>query len=541
MPPTLPPGLTLRGSTTTSPRGRSIAASRAFGPGATIASFGDPTCSIAITDSAQLSQTCNYCLSVTAGVRACAGCRTAAYCTPACQKADWARVHRHECKVFRRVRAEGRHEVLPTPVRALVQVLLRADVRAAMADLEGHVELVHGADPKAMADIELQAMAALHYMDREASARNMAEAVEISCKLRVNSFNRLDVDVGQTGIFVNPALAMVNHSCVPNAFVQFVERAAVLHAYQEIKEGEEIEISYIENTLHRSHRQKALKTRYHFDCSCPRCKDDLDVYQVCQRYPHLELNLFSLTPDLKRLRNPPVKQSTHTDELIRREVEELYPSCSGLLQGLTSEEQLKALKQWWKACAQLRKAELYAVEPLNHVLVEACVYFSKNGNFACSLAISCFLALNSDPYTSPMPFSAQRVKGMLMVAKLLANTAPGDVPSVMSGSGDSLASRISQALSKMDQATMCQMVLTMVVYYGPSAHSTQWQVYHQAKDMLADLESLPGRDIERGLVKAFARNSNGSEERRFIESAVLEPIQQLAGFALEIMVNEFGS
>ena len=38
---------------------------------------------------------------------------------------------------------------------------------------------------------------------------------------------------------------MVNHSCVPNAFVQFVDRRALLKAYQAIKEGEEVEISYI--------------------------------------------------------------------------------------------------------------------------------------------------------------------------------------------------------------------------------------------------------------------------------------------------------
>jgi SET and MYND domain-containing protein len=61
----------------------------------------------------------------------------------------------------------------------------------------------------------------------------------------VNSFNRLDEDVAQNGLFMNPALAMVNHSCTPNAFVQFVGRQALLHAYQEIKKDEEIEISYI--------------------------------------------------------------------------------------------------------------------------------------------------------------------------------------------------------------------------------------------------------------------------------------------------------
>lgn len=61
----------------------------------------------------------------------------------------------------------------------------------------------------------------------------------------MNSFTRADEDLEQTGLFLNPTLAMVNHSCVPNAFVQFVDRKAVIHAYREIQKDEEIEISYI--------------------------------------------------------------------------------------------------------------------------------------------------------------------------------------------------------------------------------------------------------------------------------------------------------
>lgn len=38
---------------------------------------------------------------------------------------------------------------------------------------------------------------------------------------------------------------MVNHSCLPNAYVQFSGRAAVLRASQAIEEGAEVEISYI--------------------------------------------------------------------------------------------------------------------------------------------------------------------------------------------------------------------------------------------------------------------------------------------------------
>lgn len=44
---------------------------------------------------------------------------------------------------------------------------------------------------------------------------------------------------------MHPTLAMVNHSCVPNAIVAFIGRKAFLKALRPIKSGEEIEISYI--------------------------------------------------------------------------------------------------------------------------------------------------------------------------------------------------------------------------------------------------------------------------------------------------------
>ncbi|KAI1482562.1 hypothetical protein F4774DRAFT_280372 [Daldinia eschscholtzii] len=558
----LPDGLILGSPSPT--RGRSVLASKVFSPGAVIAVFahGEGPPSIAIPDNSHLARTCHYCLAIATDqdpnvaspvrVRACTGCRTVYYCSSKCQKADWALAHgRGECKAFRRVRApdpapsekgagkepDPSHLILPTPVRTLVQVLVRPEIQAAMAEMEGHVETVRTTDPDVTwAGMELQARAALHYLNRELSKSNLADAMEILCKLQVNSFNRLDADIGQSGTYFNPALAMVNHSCIPNAFVQFIGRATVLHAYREIKKGEEVEISYIESTLHRSQRQEALKTRYRFDCACPRCKEDLDVYQVCQRYPHLELNLFSLVPDLEKLRNPPVKQHLQSNDSLQKYIEEIYPNCTESLQGVPLPEKAKLLRQRWNMCARLRQAELYAIDPLTQVFVEASIYFCEQANFPYALAVSCFLALNSDPYRGPMPFFGPRVKGMLMVAKLLANTA-ASMPS--GGSAGSLPAKLSEALGKMDQATMCQTILNIVVHYCPAAHSTEWQVYHQAKDLLKDLESLPGREMENAVISAFTTNPTRAEEAEFFKLMVLDPIQKLAGFALEIMDAEF--
>lgn len=200
----LPPGITLSPPSPT--RGRSVLASQTFSPGAVIAVFahGEGAPSIAIPDNSHLARTCHYCLAISSDqnpiatspvhVRACTGCRTVYYCTPACQKADWAFAHgRGECKAFRRIRTpdsassqEGTNPnlmVLPTPVRALVQVLVRPEMQAAFAEMESHLEAVRTDPDMAWAGIEFQARATLHYLNRKVDESNLAEAMEIVCKV----------------------------------------------------------------------------------------------------------------------------------------------------------------------------------------------------------------------------------------------------------------------------------------------------------------------------------------------------------------------
>ncbi|KAI1811267.1 SET domain-containing protein [Poronia punctata] len=551
---TPPDGLLLSGTTTSSPQGRSIIASRTFGPGERIATFSEP--SIAIPDSPHLSTTCSGCLlpataTSSSVVRECTGCRTVAYCSPACQKLDWTvGGHKAECKVLKRVRDEDKGGVLPTPVRALVKVLIN---KPGLVDgLEGHVDLFRGGGGggkgKVWEDMELQAMAGVYYMGKEKSARVVMEAVEVLCKLQVNSFNRLDEDVDQTGLFLNPVLAMVNHSCVPNAFVQFVGRTAVLHAFQEIKEGEEIRISYIDCNTPLSTRQQALKTQYHFTCSCPRCSEDLDVYQVSRRYPHLDLNNLSLAPEIQL----PITGMNPLDKGVRSTAEETYSWCSKPIPLIrNNDDKQTQLCQRWKAIKPLRdsKVPAYAIEPMPSILTEASIYFAERDEFAFSLVIACFLATKVDCFKFPAPFAPHRVKGLLMIAKLLANVAADStITNTTSTSTTSTKNtkgkektkeKIIQILRETDHPTICQVLLELVVRYAYS--KDEWKVAREAKDLLDDLEEiLPGREKSDMLVIAFLRNPDGKEERRFFEMAVLKIVRDLAGLLGEVMDGEFG-
>ena len=63
--------------------------------------------------------------------------------------------------------------------------------------------------------------------------------------MNVNSFRITDASGEDIGIGFDPLLGMANHSCAPNASLEFDGRVATLTALEHIDEGEEVTISYI--------------------------------------------------------------------------------------------------------------------------------------------------------------------------------------------------------------------------------------------------------------------------------------------------------
>jgi SET and MYND domain-containing protein len=64
---------------------------------------------------------------------------------------------------------------------------------------------------------------------------------------------------------------LLNHSCDPNAVVGFDQGTIFVKALRPIKDGEQISISYIDNTNPFAVRQKELLDRYFFNCTCSKC------------------------------------------------------------------------------------------------------------------------------------------------------------------------------------------------------------------------------------------------------------------------------
>lgn len=166
-------------------RGRSLTSQQAHAPGALIATFTDPL--LVLPNGPSAKAVCNHCLAHHVPVKACTGCKAVVYCGGACQKANWGLVHRLECRVFKRVRSSVDRDWLPTPVRALVQVLLRWDadagLRAAVGRLEGNVEGFRKRE-EVWKDIGLQAYGGMAYAGRKENDDELHMARDILCKVR---------------------------------------------------------------------------------------------------------------------------------------------------------------------------------------------------------------------------------------------------------------------------------------------------------------------------------------------------------------------
>ncbi|OIW35588.1 SET domain-containing protein, partial [Coniochaeta ligniaria NRRL 30616] len=548
----------LRRTTTPSPsRGRGLVATATFPPGSAIAVFPNPL--LCLPDGDHVRRVCDWCLvpgslttspssaspsstsaaQVERKLSLCTRCRYVSYCSRKCQSAAWKAVHKLECPALCRIK-DGKWFV-PTPVRAAMQLLLRLRqndraVRDAIGDVPGEGEKegvllsnVEGfreyGDGTVWKDLGAQAAAALRFSGMEGEGEAAAEGVKrVLCMLQTNAFDRRDEDVGAAGVFLDADLAMANHSCVPNAYVVFVGRTAVLRAEREIREGEEVEISYIDNTLSKEERHKALRL-YHFECQCRRCQDDLDIYQVCQSSSTIPLNIFSLQPDLELYANPPINRTA------------LQTSPPLLTKATDNQTKGYTPQQLREKCKLLLEAKAYAIEPLPSVLHDLLIrHETQDQNFAYALSLACFLATHCHPFGHPAPFKPWRVKGLMMIAQLLSQTAPLSATGELGRTCPDAV--LVQRLSRMDQVSVCEAVLRLVVHYGPVAHSDEWEVVVSARELLDDIAQLRGRERESAVIGAWAGSPGRPEARAFFEEVVLRPIRELAGFAVGILERE---
>ncbi len=207
-------------------------------------------------------------------------------------------------------------------------------------------------------------------------------------------------------------------------------------------------------------------------------------------------------PDINTLRTPPAGVSLFRDPSFRPRLDAVYAASTALPEFPPPGEQLANLRLHWKNCGPLISAGLWAVEPLARTLRMAIDYYAAQHAYSHALAVECFVALHSDPYQYPAPFKQYRLKPLLMIARTLTNVMQ---PSEHDGSED-IQPRVMVALRAIDEASLYQAALLMVLRYGEAGHSAEWELLAMARGMLEDVEAFQGRTNESSLLRQWAQN-----------------------------------
>ncbi|KAI8920355.1 hypothetical protein DFJ77DRAFT_452285 [Powellomyces hirtus] len=236
----------------------------------------------AVVDDLHLTTHCSFCFVSNARFR-CGKCGALQYCSQTCQKEDWA-LHKPECAGFRKVAPRKP----PTAIRVLCRILWRksADPTSYRA-IEKLVS--HRTD---YTSEKLESFAQMTMLIRLLVGEDVClsgpDMLDLLCRFSCNSISVSDEELVNIGVGVFPTLALVNHSCTPNAAIIFTGSKGVLRTIKEVGAGEELFQSYMEIAEPRYVRHKELKDTYFFDCACPVCtlhkqSPDPRTTYICKR------------------------------------------------------------------------------------------------------------------------------------------------------------------------------------------------------------------------------------------------------------------
>lgn len=222
--------------------------------------------------------------------------------------------------------------------------------------------------------------------------------------------------------------------------------------------------------------------------------------------------------------------------MSKAEIEAIYKKWKALgePEGNDEEDHLKLAQARWEVCRPLVEARMWAVEPLPTTISQLVRRWQTSYKMVVyALPLLCFVSTECDPIQLVAPFMPWRIKGVMAIVMLLAVTGE------FTASGE-LATRCTHeglvgTLAMADQVSMCEALLRLAVHHGSIGASEDWGVLKEAKAMLADLESLPGREQESKLLRAWARDPEDPEGAAFFESQVLGPLKALSSFAVETL------
>ncbi|KAF8890645.1 hypothetical protein BD779DRAFT_1643693 [Infundibulicybe gibba] len=255
---------------------------------------------IVVLSTAYLDTHCSSCFAPApqAGLKRCTQCRVIYYCDPKCQSQDWA-LHKSECTALQAWAATAPSEDLSIPsdaVRSLGRILWRKQKRGIDSDwakeidsMQSHRASLHPSTYELHAHLSYSLVRYLSLSSPDQlklfGLESTGDLVDLISRFTTNTFTLTTPTLTPIGSSISPLIALINHSCIPNAAVVFPGKPASgsvmqVTALREILPGEEIVTSYIDTTVSRLQRRKILQETYNFTCECNLCTAEGDAQDL---------------------------------------------------------------------------------------------------------------------------------------------------------------------------------------------------------------------------------------------------------------------
>lgn len=215
-----------------------------------------------------MTELCSVCGSVS--TLKCSTCGQACYCSKSCQKKDW-KSHKKYCISFsiQEISGKGRGLVARKIIKS-GELIFKEKTEIVLKLEEVKEENMNNIFKSLKEENQTKF--------NNLKAKNDLEASPTKSAIFYN--NAINIDEFQYGLFLT--IAMVNHSCVPNAVWGSTDQAETLElrSTQDISTGTEITVNYIGDKcllMSPGERNKLLADTWGFSCSCEACENDTDV------------------------------------------------------------------------------------------------------------------------------------------------------------------------------------------------------------------------------------------------------------------------
>ncbi|KAJ7135808.1 hypothetical protein C8R44DRAFT_952340 [Mycena epipterygia] len=245
----------------------------------------------------RLGSHCSQCFGpgTDASLKRCTKCQAIYYCDSVCQNLDWP-THKHECGALQRIAAAGDTSIPSDAIRCLGRIMWKRQKQGPTNAWTREIDLLqsHNKDlePSAYELHTHLAISLVRYLGlsspSEIASFGMASGADLAnfvSRFVTNTFAITDPSLTPLGASVSPPVALINHSCDPNAVVVFPrarsnpaqEPLMQVIALRVIAADEEILTAYVDTTLPKAMRQLSLRETYLFSCACEMCSSVPDV------------------------------------------------------------------------------------------------------------------------------------------------------------------------------------------------------------------------------------------------------------------------